>query len=119
MNEKITYHDSCMLGRYNEIYSQPRGIIKSIPGTDFVEMSRHHGKSFCCGAGGSRMWLEEKLGSRVNQFRTKDAQSTGASKVCTACPFCMTMLSDGANELDIKNLETLDIAEIVYNTMEK
>ncbi len=119
MNEKITYHDSCMLGRYNEIYSQPRGIIKAIPGVDLVEMSRHHGKSFCCGAGGSRMWLEEKLGSRINQFRTKDAQSTGASKVCTACPFCMTMLSDGANELDIKNLETLDIAEIIYNTMEK
>jgi len=108
-----------MLGRYNEIYTQPRNIIKSIPGADLVEMSRHHEKSFCCGAGGSRMWLEEKLGTRVNQFRTKDAQSTGASKVCTACPFCMTMLSDGANELDIKNLETLDIAEIVYNTMEK
>ena len=119
INERITYHDSCMLGRYNEIYTQPRNIIKSIPGTDFVEMSRHHEKSFCCGAGGSRMWLEEKLGTRVNQFRTKDAYSTGASKVCTACPFCMTMLSDGANELDIKNLETYDIAELVYQTMEK
>jgi Fe-S oxidoreductase/nitrate reductase gamma subunit len=119
LKEKITYHDSCMLGRYNEIYTQPRNIIKSIPGADLVEMSRHHEKSFCCGAGGSRMWLEEKLGTRVNQFRTKDAQGTGASKVCTACPFCMTMISDGANELDIKNLETFDIAELVYQTMEK
>ena len=119
VNERITYHDSCMLGRYNGIYTQPRNIIKSIPGTDFVEMSRHHEKSFCCGAGGGRMWLEEKLGTRVNQFRTKDAYSTGANKVCTACPFCMTMLSDGANELDIKNLETFDIAELVYQTMEK
>ncbi|MFH0975182.1 MAG: heterodisulfide reductase-related iron-sulfur binding cluster [Spirochaetota bacterium] len=119
MKEKFTYHDSCMLGRYNEIYDQPRSIIKAIPGADFVEMSRHHGKSFCCGAGGARMWLEEKLGTRVNQFRTKDAYSTGASKVCTACPFCMTMLSDGANELDLKNIETYDLAEIVYQTMEK
>jgi Fe-S oxidoreductase/nitrate reductase gamma subunit len=119
LNEKVTYHDSCMLGRYNEIYKQPRDIIKSIPGTELVEMSRHHSKSFCCGAGGSRMWLEENLGTRVNQFRTKDAYGTGASKLCTACPFCMTMLSDGATELDLKNFEALDLAEIVYMTMEK
>ncbi len=119
LNEKITYHDSCMLGRYNEIYKPPRDIIRAIPGTELVEMSRHHSKSFCCGAGGSRMWLEENLGTRINQFRTKDAYSTGAGKLCTACPFCMTMLSDGANELDLKNFEALDLAEIVYHAMEK
>ncbi len=119
LSEKITYHDSCFLGRYNDIYSEPRNIIKAIPGTSFVEMSRHHDRSFCCGAGGARMWIEEHIGTRVNQFRTKDAQATGATKIGTACPFCLTMLSDGANELDIQNLESYDIAELVYNSMEK
>ena len=117
--EKITYHDSCFLGRYNEIYAEPRDVIKAIPGTEYVEMSRNHKTSFCCGAGGARMFIEEHLGTRINQFRTKDAQSSGASKICTACPFCMTMLTDGATELDIQNLETYDLAELVYNSMEK
>ena len=119
LNEKITYHDSCFLGRYNEIYEEPRDVIKAIPGTDFVEMSRNHSTSFCCGAGGARMFIEEHLGTRINQFRTKDAQSSGATKICTACPFCLTMLSDGALELGIENLETYDIAEYVFNSMEK
>ncbi|MGQ9842585.1 MAG: heterodisulfide reductase-related iron-sulfur binding cluster [Spirochaetota bacterium] len=119
LNETITYHDSCFLGRYNQIYDQPRNIIKAIPGTNFVEMSRNHEKSFCCGAGGARMWIEEHLGTRINQFRTKDAQATGATKIGTACPFCLTMLSDGANELDIQNLQTFDLAEYVWESMEK
>jgi Fe-S oxidoreductase len=119
LNEKITYHDSCFLGRYNEIYAEPREILKAIPGTDFVEMSRNHDKSFCCGAGGARMFIEEHLGTRINQFRTRDAHESGATKICTACPFCLTMLSDGATELDIANLQTFDIAEYVYNSMEK
>jgi len=119
LNEKITYHDSCFLGRYNEIYDQPRDVIKAIPGTDYVEMSRNHRTSFCCGAGGARMFIEEHLGTRINQFRTKDAHASGATKICTACPFCLTMLSDGATELDIENLTTFDIAEYVYNSMEK
>ncbi len=119
LNEKITYHDSCFLGRYNEIYAEPRDVLAAIPGTEYVEMSRHHDRSFCCGAGGARMFIEEHLGTRINQFRTKDAQSSGAAKICTACPFCMTMLSDGAVELEIEGLETNDIAEYVYNSMEK
>lgn len=119
LNETITYHDSCFLGRYNEIYSQPRDVIKAIPGTNLVEMSRHHDTSFCCGAGGARMFIEEHLGTRINQFRTKDAHESGATKICTACPFCLTMLSDGAVELNIENLQTFDIAEYVYNSMEK
>lgn len=117
--EKITYHDSCFLGRYNEIYAQPRDVIKAIPGTEYVEMSRNHGTSFCCGAGGARMFIEEHSGTRINQFRTKDAQASGATKICTACPFCLTMLSDGADELGIENLKTFDIAEYVLNSMEK
>lgn len=119
LKETITYHDSCFLGRYNDIYAQPRNVIKAIPETQYVEMSRHHDTSFCCGAGGARMFIEEHLGTRVNQFRTKDAHETGATKICTACPFCLTMLSDGATELDIQNLETFDLAEYVYNSMEK
>jgi Fe-S oxidoreductase/nitrate reductase gamma subunit len=119
LNETVTYHDSCFLGRYNEIYHQPREILKSIPGVRFVEMSRHHNSSFCCGAGGARMFLEENLGTRINQFRTKDAQSTGATRLCTACPYCMTMLSDGITELDIQNMQCYDVAEYVFNAMEK
>lgn len=119
LNAKVTYHDSCFLGRYNEIYEQPRNIIKAVPGTEFVEMSRHHRKSFCCGAGGARMFIEEHLGTRINQFRTKDAQASGAQVICTACPFCFTMLTDGIDELGIENMKTIDIAELVYNSMEK
>ena len=119
MNMTVTYHDSCFLGRYNEIYKEPRSVLKAIPGLNYVEMSRHHDKSFCCGAGGARMFIEEHLETRINQFRTKDAQASGATKICTACPFCMTMLSDGALELEIENLETFDLAELVYNAMEK
>jgi len=119
LNETVTYHDSCFLGRYNEIYEAPREILRAIPGVNFVEMSRNHRTSFCCGAGGARMFIEEHLGTRINQFRTKDAQSTGATKICTACPFCMTMLSDGITELDIQNMQNFDIAEYVYNAMEK
>lgn len=119
LEHTLTYHDSCFLGRYNGIYNEPREILKAIPGVTFVEMSRHHDRSFCCGAGGARMFLEEHLGTRVNQFRTKDAQATGATRLCTACPFCMTMLSDGITELDIQNMENYDIAEYVYNAMEK
>ncbi|HSV96185.1 MAG TPA: heterodisulfide reductase-related iron-sulfur binding cluster [Spirochaetota bacterium] len=119
LNETVTYHDSCFLGRYNEIYAAPRDIIKAIPGTKIVEMSRNHHRSFCCGAGGARMFIEEHLGARINQFRTKDAQASGATKIATACPFCLTMLADGANELDIQNLQTFDLAEYVFNAMEK
>ncbi len=118
-DEKITYHDSCFLGRYNGIYDFPREIIEALPGVRLEEMSRNHDTSFCCGAGGGRMFIEEHDGTRINQFRTRDAHATGATKICTACPFCMTMLSDGTVELGLTNLETLDIAELVCNFMEK
>jgi len=119
LEETITFHDSCFLGRYNEIYDEPRNIISSIPGSKFVEMSRNHENSFCCGAGGARMFIEEHLGTRINQFRTRDAQSTGATKICTSCPFCMTMLSDGVTELEIDTIQVQDIAELVYESMGK
>ncbi|MCP4136856.1 MAG: 4Fe-4S dicluster domain-containing protein [bacterium] len=118
LHKKVTFHDSCFLGRYNEIYDEPRSILKAIPGIELVEMSRNKDRSFCCGGGGARMFIEEHLGSRINQFRTLDAESSGAAVICTACPFCMTMLSDGAVELEIEELKTVDVAEIVLESME-
>jgi len=110
----ITYHDSCYLGRYNKLYDQPRDIIKSMNSGPVVEMEHHHEKSFCCGAGGGRMWMEEDLGTRINQKRTKEVLEAGAKTVCTACPFCYTMLSDGIKELELEEkLQALDIAQLV------
>ena len=120
LEKEVTWHDSCFLGRYNEIYEAPRNIIKAIPGVIFKEMSRNHEKSFCCGAGGARMFIEEHLGTRINQFRTKDAEASGASQIVTGCPFCNTMLSDGPIELGLEDkLVTNDIAELVWDAMEK
>ncbi|MDY6935309.1 MAG: (Fe-S)-binding protein [Spirochaetota bacterium] len=115
VNEKVAYHDSCFLGRYNEIYLAPRKILQAIPGIELVEMSKNHNKSICCGAGGSRMWIEEKIGKRINQYRTEDFKNSGANVVATACPFCMTMLSDGIVEigLDENTYSAYDILELV------
>jgi Fe-S oxidoreductase len=110
----ITYHDSCYLGRYNQVYDQPRNIIKAMNSGSLVEMESHHAKSFCCGAGGGRMWMEEDLGTRINQKRTKEAEAAGAKTVCTACPFCFTMISDGIKELELSDkLQAFDIAQLV------
>ncbi|MBU1701575.1 MAG: 4Fe-4S dicluster domain-containing protein [Candidatus Eisenbacteria bacterium] len=110
----ITYHDSCYLGRYNNIYDQPRNILKALNSGPIVEMKDHHRKSFCCGAGGGRMWMEEDLGTRINHTRTKEVLDAGAKTVCTACPFCHTMLSDGIKELNLEEkLTAVDIAPLV------
>jgi Fe-S oxidoreductase/nitrate reductase gamma subunit len=110
----VTYHDSCYLGRYNQVYSQPRDILKAISKSPVVEMASHHAKSFCCGAGGGRMWMEEHLGTRINQKRTRQALDSGAKTVCSACPFCYTMLSDGIKELELgEKIQSADIAILV------
>ncbi len=110
----ITYHDSCYLGRYNEVYTQPREILRALNSGSLVEMADHHAKSFCCGAGGGRMWMEEDLGTRINQKRTREVLDAGAQTVCTGCPFCYTMLSDGIKELELEDrLRAVDIAELV------
>lgn len=111
---KITYHDSCYLGRYNNIYSSPRDPLKMINGVQLTEMKRNLDKGFCCGAGGGRMFLEEVEGTRINNNRAEEAVSTGADIIASACPFCLTMLSDGLKTLE-KNeeVETKDIAEII------
>ncbi|MFH0735070.1 MAG: heterodisulfide reductase-related iron-sulfur binding cluster [bacterium] len=118
VQQKVTYHDSCYLGRYNEIYSDPRNALTAVKGIDLIEMERNMDRGFCCGAGGGRMFLEELEGERINVNRTKEAVNTGANTIASACPFCMTMLSDGLKTLD-KNeeIEVKDIAEIVFENL--
>ncbi len=112
--QKVTYHDSCYLGRYNDIYDAPREILKGIPGLDMVEapLSRDNGR--CCGAGGGRMWMEERVGIRVNHKRLEDLQEAQPNVIASACPFCITMIKDAAQDKGVsEQITTKDIAEIV------
>ncbi|MGB8857632.1 MAG: heterodisulfide reductase-related iron-sulfur binding cluster, partial [Ilumatobacteraceae bacterium] len=107
LEERLTYHDSCYLGRHNDVYLAPRKVVGSIKGIEVVEMPRNGTKGMCCGAGGARMWMEENIGTKVNDERAVEAISTGASRVATACPFCYIMLDDGVKaagkeESDVK-----------------
>jgi len=114
---KVTYHDSCYLGRYNQIYREPRELLR-LAGLTIIEMPRHGGKSFCCGAGGGRMWLEEHGGQRINELRTKEALTTGAELVGSACPFCLTMINDGINAQEgAVQVKALDVAEILVQAL--
>ncbi|HLS07316.1 MAG TPA: (Fe-S)-binding protein [Bacillota bacterium] len=114
INERLTYHDSCYLGRYNGVYDPPREILKAIPGLELVEMDRSFDNGMCCGAGGGLMWTEETVGTRVNIARTEQAMAVKPSMISSACPFCLTMLSDGtkAKEVD-QDIGTMDVAEIL------
>ncbi len=91
----VTYHDPCYLGRHNRVFSPPREILSSVPGIRLNEMPRNRERSFCCGAGGARMWMEESIGVRINETRTDEALGTGAELVTAACPYCIVMLTDG------------------------
>jgi Fe-S oxidoreductase/nitrate reductase gamma subunit len=118
LEKVITYHDSCYLGRANEVYEEPRRILRAIPGLKMVEMERNHIRSFCCGAGGGRMWMEEKLGTRINQIRTDQAIQTKANLVGTACPYCLTMIGDGIKEKGLEeSMAALDLSELVAQAM--
>ncbi len=118
LNEKVTYHDSCYLGRYNGIIEEPRSILERVNGLELVEMERNKDKGFCCGAGGGRMFLEETEGTRINVNRTEEAVKTEASTIASACPFCMTMMTDGLKTLDKSDsIEVKDIAEIVLENL--
>jgi len=109
---RTAYHDSCYLGRYEGVYEQPRSVLKTVTGLQLVELPRHREQSFCCGGGGGRVFLEEPEGQRINHLRTDEAIETAVSTVVTACPFCMTMLSDGAKDRD-DAFTVLDLAEVL------
>ena len=114
----ITYHDPCYLGRHNGVYTPPRELLEILPGAEYVEMPRNSEKSFCCGAGGARMWMEEKIGSRINRNRTDEAVGTGADQIAVGCPFCRVMISDGltASQADgtaRESVEVLDVAQML------
>ncbi|MCK5009011.1 MAG: (Fe-S)-binding protein, partial [Deltaproteobacteria bacterium] len=120
INQTITYHDSCYLGRYNAIYSEPRKVVSDIAGTKLVEMERSFERSFCCGAGGGRMWMEEHQGKRINHLRFEDAIKTKANMAATACPFCLTMLEDATKDKEKEeSFKVRDLAELVLEALEK
>ncbi len=113
-NETITFHDSCYLGRWNNVYEQPRAVLQSVPKVNLVEMRQNHDQGLCCGAGGGRMWMEEHIGSRINVKRSEQAIETNATTVATSCPFCITMISDGMKTKEMTDkIQVKDIAEIM------
>jgi Fe-S oxidoreductase len=132
IKSRVTYHDSCYIGRYNNIYEEPRNALNQIKNIDLVEMKRNKDRGFCCGAGGGRMFLEDEEGGRINVERTNEALATQADTIASACPFCMTMLTDGIKHFsqeDVrmesfggyseksKDVSVKDIAEIVLENI--
>jgi Fe-S oxidoreductase len=112
----ITYHDSCYLARHNDVRSQPRELVAAVGKP--VEMPRHGERTFCCGAGGARMWMEEKRGRPINQERVREAAATGAETLAVACPFCTVMLDDGVRETGAK-LQVIDLATLLAEAVER
>ncbi|MFW6131698.1 MAG: (Fe-S)-binding protein [Candidatus Aminicenantaceae bacterium] len=112
-NGPLTYHDSCYLGRHNEIIELPRKILSSINKNKFVELKNNKKHSFCCGAGGGLMWTEETIGDRINHLRTDEVINSQSEVVATSCPFCLTMLKDGLKDKDYTNIRVKDIAQLI------
>jgi Fe-S oxidoreductase len=110
------YHDPCYLGRYNNIYDPPRESLERATGGKVTELAGHRNRSTCCGGGGGRMWLEEEKGKELINLRVEDVSRAGVDAVATACPFCLTMLSDGLSEMD--NIAVSDVAEVVAAAMD-
>src|SRR5580658_3330568 len=120
--EKITYHDPCFLGRHNKVYTAPRQIMEHVPGVEAVEMHRCKERGFCCGAGGARMWMEERIGKRINTERIDEALALDPDTISTACPYCLVMLGDAVNAKkasgDAKDtLEVIDVAQLLARSV--
>ena len=122
VSQDITYHDPCYLGRHNKVYEAPRELIGAA-GANLTEMPRNADRSFCCGAGGARMWMEEHIGKRINHERVDEALATGASTVAVACPFCRVMVTDGVNdrqeEAGRSGVEVLDVAQVLLASLDR
>jgi Fe-S oxidoreductase len=120
----VTYHDPCYIGRHNGIYEPPRELIGSLPGVELTEMPRNQSRSFCCGAGGARMWMEETLGKRINDTRAQEAIDTGADTIAVGCPFCNVMLSDGLTTKQSEGaareeVKVLDVAQLLLAAVKR
>jgi Fe-S oxidoreductase len=122
IEEKLTYHDPCFLGRHNKVFTPPREIIDSVPGTTAEEMHRCKNRGFCCGAGGARMWMEERIGKRINTERIDEALELNPDKISTACPYCMVMLGDAVEAKKAsgeakESLEVIDVAQLLIRSV--
>ncbi|MBS9532571.1 (Fe-S)-binding protein [Mycobacterium sp. M1] len=121
VSQDVTYHDPCFLGRHNKIYEPPRELVTA-SGRNLIEMPRSRDRSFCCGAGGARMWMEEHIGTRVNHDRVDEALATGATQIATACPFCRIMLHDGVGDRQEaagrEGVEVRDIAQMLLDSLD-
>jgi Fe-S oxidoreductase len=122
VNEKITYHDPCFLGRHNKVYTPPRQIMEQVPGVRAQEMHRCKDRGFCCGAGGARMWMEERIGKRINTERIDEALTTDPDTLSTACPYCLVMLGDAVSEKKAsgqasESLEVVDVAQVLARSV--
>ena len=117
LDERVVYHDSCYLGRHNDVYLSPRKVIGSLAGIEIVEAERNGTKGMCCGAGGARMWMEESVGSKVNDVRAKELVATGATRIAVACPFCFIMMDDGVKAAG-KDEDEVKVADISMHLLE-
>jgi Fe-S oxidoreductase len=119
LDETVTYHDPCYNSRHNDVWRGAREVIESIPGTKYQELHRHGHSTFCCGAGGGRMWMEERMGKKVNTERTDEALASASDTLAVGCPFCNIMLSDGVQERHAESkMKVRDIAQILLESIE-
>ena len=122
VEEKLTYHDPCFLGRHNKVYTPPREILEAVPGVQATEMHRCKSRGFCCGAGGARMWMEERIGKRINTERIEEALALSPDTISTACPYCLVMLGDAVSAKKSsgeakETLEVVDVAQLLARSV--
>ena len=122
VEEKLTYHDPCFLGRHNKVYTPPREILEAVPGVRAEEMHRCKERGFCCGAGGARMWMEERIGKRINTERIEEALALSPDTISTACPYCLVMLGNAVSAKKAsgeakETLEVVDVAQLLARSV--